>query len=79
VIDLSQPTLRHLTPPPFLVAVGIPYLNQEEEVQLREQYEERRSQSNGSGNPSYISPNPNKGPGSVPEEHREYIGRVVYV
>uniref|UniRef100_A0AAZ3QTL5 Uncharacterized protein n=1 Tax=Oncorhynchus tshawytscha TaxID=74940 RepID=A0AAZ3QTL5_ONCTS len=55
---------------------GIPYLNQEEEVQLREQYEERRSQSNGSGNPSYISPNPNKGPGSVPEEHREYIGRV---
>nr|XP_029513547.1 poly(A)-specific ribonuclease PARN [Oncorhynchus nerka] len=56
---------------------GIPYLNQEEEVQLREQYEERRSQSNGSGNPSYISPNPNKGPGSVPEEHREYIGRVV--
>uniref|UniRef100_A0AAZ3PI12 Uncharacterized protein n=2 Tax=Oncorhynchus tshawytscha TaxID=74940 RepID=A0AAZ3PI12_ONCTS len=57
---------------------GIPYLNQEEEVQLREQYEERRSQSNGSGNPSYISPNPNKGPGSVPEEHREYIGRVVF-
>uniref|UniRef100_A0A8C7IK95 Poly(A)-specific ribonuclease PARN n=1 Tax=Oncorhynchus kisutch TaxID=8019 RepID=A0A8C7IK95_ONCKI len=56
---------------------GIPYLNQEEEVQLREQYEERRSQSNGSGNPSYISPNSNKGPGSIPEEHREYIGRVV--
>uniref|UniRef100_A0A674CUY2 Poly(A)-specific ribonuclease PARN n=1 Tax=Salmo trutta TaxID=8032 RepID=A0A674CUY2_SALTR len=55
---------------------GIPYLNQEEEVQLREQYEERRSQSNGSGNPSYISPNSNKGPGSIPEEHREYIGRV---
>uniref|UniRef100_A0A674CWB9 Poly(A)-specific ribonuclease PARN n=1 Tax=Salmo trutta TaxID=8032 RepID=A0A674CWB9_SALTR len=54
---------------------GIPYLNQEEEVQLREQYEERRSQSNGSGNPSYISPNSNKGPGSIPEEHREYIGR----
>uniref|UniRef100_A0A8K9XY97 Poly(A)-specific ribonuclease PARN n=1 Tax=Oncorhynchus mykiss TaxID=8022 RepID=A0A8K9XY97_ONCMY len=56
---------------------GIPYLNQEEEVQLREQYEERRSQSNGSGNPSYISPNSNKGPGSIPEEHREYIRRVV--
>ncbi|CAB1344145.1 unnamed protein product, partial [Coregonus sp. 'balchen'] len=56
---------------------GIPYLNQEEEVQLREQYEERRSQSNGSGNPSYISPNSNKGPGSIPEEHREYIGRVI--
>uniref|UniRef100_A0A8K9XS97 Poly(A)-specific ribonuclease PARN n=1 Tax=Oncorhynchus mykiss TaxID=8022 RepID=A0A8K9XS97_ONCMY len=55
---------------------GIPYLNQEEEVQLREQYEERRSQSNGSGNPSYISPNSNKGPGSIPEEHREYIRRV---
>uniref|UniRef100_A0A8C7INA5 Poly(A)-specific ribonuclease PARN n=1 Tax=Oncorhynchus kisutch TaxID=8019 RepID=A0A8C7INA5_ONCKI len=47
---------------------GIPYLNQEEEVQLREQYEERRSQSNGSGNPSYISPNSNKGPGSIPED-----------
>ncbi|XP_042173200.1 poly(A)-specific ribonuclease PARN [Oncorhynchus tshawytscha] len=55
---------------------GIPYLNQEEEVQLREQYEERRSQSNGSGNPSYISPTQTKAL-AAPEEHREYIGRVV--
>ncbi|KAJ8001413.1 hypothetical protein DPEC_G00169250 [Dallia pectoralis] len=56
---------------------GIPYLNQEEEVQLREQYEERRNQSNGSGATSYISPNSNKGPGSVPEEHKDYIKRVI--
>uniref|UniRef100_A0A6Q2XSG7 Poly(A)-specific ribonuclease PARN n=1 Tax=Esox lucius TaxID=8010 RepID=A0A6Q2XSG7_ESOLU len=56
---------------------GIPYLNQEEEVQLREQYEERRNQSNGSGTTSYISPNANKGLGGVPEEHRDYIKRVI--
>ncbi|KAL1005169.1 hypothetical protein UPYG_G00055470 [Umbra pygmaea] len=55
---------------------GIPYLNQEQEVQMREQYEERRSQSNGSGTNSYVSPN-SKGPGSIPDEHREYIKRVV--
>uniref|UniRef100_A0A6Q2WY96 Poly(A)-specific ribonuclease PARN n=1 Tax=Esox lucius TaxID=8010 RepID=A0A6Q2WY96_ESOLU len=57
---------------------GIPYLNQEEEVQLREQYEERRNQSNGSGTTSYISPNANKGLGGVPEEHRDYIKRVMF-
>uniref|UniRef100_A0A673HJD3 Poly(A)-specific ribonuclease PARN n=1 Tax=Sinocyclocheilus rhinocerous TaxID=307959 RepID=A0A673HJD3_9TELE len=32
---------------------GIPYLTQEEESQLREQYEERRSQINGAGPVSY--------------------------
>uniref|UniRef100_A0A7N6C1X5 Poly(A)-specific ribonuclease PARN n=1 Tax=Anabas testudineus TaxID=64144 RepID=A0A7N6C1X5_ANATE len=40
---------------------GIPYLNQEEEAQLREQTEERRNQhANGVGTPSYISPSSSK-------------------
>ncbi|KAF4075538.1 hypothetical protein AMELA_G00235570 [Ameiurus melas] len=56
---------------------GIPYLNQGEESQLREQYEERRNQSNGVGTPSYISPTSCKGPMNVPEEHKEFINRVV--
>ncbi|XP_063055858.1 poly(A)-specific ribonuclease PARN [Engraulis encrasicolus] len=55
---------------------GIPYLNQEEEVQLREQYEERRNQSNGAGNPPFISPS-SKGSINVPEEHKDFINRVV--
>ncbi|XP_031417976.1 poly(A)-specific ribonuclease PARN isoform X2 [Clupea harengus] len=54
---------------------GIPYLNQEEEVQLREQYEERRNQSNGAGTQSFISPS--KGPMNVPEEHKDFINRVI--
>ncbi|XP_067115164.1 poly(A)-specific ribonuclease PARN [Osmerus mordax] len=54
---------------------GIPYLNQEEEAQLREQVEERRSQSNGA-TPSYISPS-SKGPAHVPDEHKDFINRVV--
>ncbi|KAL6482507.1 hypothetical protein MHYP_G00105870 [Metynnis hypsauchen] len=56
---------------------GIPYLNQEEEAQLREQYEERRNQMNGSGTPSYISPSSGKGPVNVPDEHKDFINRVV--
>ncbi|XP_058891312.1 poly(A)-specific ribonuclease PARN [Acipenser ruthenus] len=56
---------------------GIPYLNQEEERKLREQYEERRSQSNGAGTPSFMSPNSCKGPVVIPEEHRAFIERVV--
>ncbi|KAB5523778.1 hypothetical protein PHYPO_G00156350 [Pangasianodon hypophthalmus] len=56
---------------------GIPYLNQGEESQLREQYEERRNQSNGVGTPSYISPTSCKGPMNVPEEHKDFINRVV--
>ncbi|XP_078132024.1 poly(A)-specific ribonuclease PARN [Sander vitreus] len=56
---------------------GIPYLNQEEEAQLREQTEERRNQhANGVGTPSYISPS-SKGPAHVPEEHKDYINRVI--
>uniref|UniRef100_A0A8C2YVG7 Poly(A)-specific ribonuclease PARN n=1 Tax=Cyclopterus lumpus TaxID=8103 RepID=A0A8C2YVG7_CYCLU len=55
---------------------GIPYLNQEEEVQLREQSEERRHQhANGVGTPSFISPS-SKGPAHVPEEHKDFINRV---
>ncbi|RXM32436.1 Poly(A)-specific ribonuclease PARN [Acipenser ruthenus] len=57
---------------------GIPYLNQEEERKLREQYEERRSQSNGAGTPSFMSPNSCKGPVVIPEEHRAFIERVVF-
>ncbi|XP_053472268.1 poly(A)-specific ribonuclease PARN [Ictalurus furcatus] len=56
---------------------GIPYLNQGEESQLREQYEERRNQSNGVGTPSYISPTSCKGPMNIPEEHKDFINRVV--
>ncbi|KAI5623602.1 poly(A)-specific ribonuclease PARN isoform 2, partial [Silurus asotus] len=56
---------------------GIPYLNQGEESQLREQYEERRNQSNGVGTPSYISPTSCKGPVNVPEEHKDFISTVV--
>ncbi|XP_017543900.2 poly(A)-specific ribonuclease PARN [Pygocentrus nattereri] len=56
---------------------GIPYLNQDEEAQLREQYEERRNQMNGSGTPSYISPLSGKGPVNVPDEHKDFINRVV--
>ncbi|XP_068177275.1 poly(A)-specific ribonuclease PARN [Antennarius striatus] len=57
---------------------GIPYLNQEEEAQLREQTEERRNQhANGIGNPSFISPSSSKGPAHVPEEHKDFINRVI--
>ncbi|XP_072319625.1 poly(A)-specific ribonuclease PARN isoform X2 [Eucyclogobius newberryi] len=55
---------------------GIPYLNQDEEVQLREQTEERRNQhANGVGTPSFLSPS--KSPAHVPEEHKDFISRVV--
>ncbi|XP_018558109.1 LOW QUALITY PROTEIN: poly(A)-specific ribonuclease PARN [Lates calcarifer] len=57
---------------------GIPYLNQEEEAQLREQTEERRNQhANGVGTPSFISPSSSKGPAHVPEEHKDFINRVI--
>ncbi|XP_042341736.1 poly(A)-specific ribonuclease PARN [Plectropomus leopardus] len=57
---------------------GIPYLNQEEEAQLREQTEERRNQhANGVGTPSYVSPSSSKGPAHVPDEHKDFINRVI--
>ncbi|XP_077425932.1 poly(A)-specific ribonuclease PARN [Vanacampus margaritifer] len=57
---------------------GIPYLNHEEEAQLREQTEERRSQqANGIGTPSYVSPSGSKGPAHVPDEHKNFINKVV--
>uniref|UniRef100_A0A665SYZ7 Poly(A)-specific ribonuclease PARN n=1 Tax=Echeneis naucrates TaxID=173247 RepID=A0A665SYZ7_ECHNA len=57
---------------------GIPYLNQDEEAQLREQTEERRNQhANGGGTPSYISPSSSKSPANVPEEHKDFINRVI--
>ncbi|XP_019362974.1 PREDICTED: poly(A)-specific ribonuclease PARN isoform X1 [Gavialis gangeticus] len=56
---------------------GIPYLNQEEERQLREQYDEKRSQANGAGSLSYISPNATKCPVTIPEDQKKFIERVV--
>lgn len=57
---------------------GIPYLNQEEEAQLREQTEERRNQhANGVGTPSYISPSSSKCPTNIPEEQKEFISKVI--
>ena len=46
---------------------------------MREQAEERRNQqANGAATPSYISPS-SKGPAHVPEEHKDFISRVMYV
>uniref|UniRef100_A0A8D0L5E2 Poly(A)-specific ribonuclease PARN n=1 Tax=Sphenodon punctatus TaxID=8508 RepID=A0A8D0L5E2_SPHPU len=56
---------------------GIPYLNQEEERQLREQYDEKRSQANGAGTLSYISPNATKCPVTIPEDQKKFIEKVV--
>ncbi|XP_061850173.1 poly(A)-specific ribonuclease PARN isoform X3 [Colius striatus] len=56
---------------------GIPYLNQEEERQLREQYDEKRSQANGAGALSYISPNATKCPVTIPEDQKKFIEKVV--
>uniref|UniRef100_A0A8C5PU59 Poly(A)-specific ribonuclease PARN n=1 Tax=Leptobrachium leishanense TaxID=445787 RepID=A0A8C5PU59_9ANUR len=55
---------------------GIPYLNQEEERQLRDQYEEKRSQANGASSLSYISNAP-KTPVNIPEEHKSFIDKIV--
>ncbi|KAF4791982.1 Poly(A)-specific ribonuclease PARN [Turdus rufiventris] len=57
---------------------GIPYLNQEEERQLREQYDEKRSQANGAGSLSYISPNSTKCPVTIPEDQKKFVEKVVY-
>ncbi|XP_037670145.1 poly(A)-specific ribonuclease PARN isoform X2 [Choloepus didactylus] len=56
---------------------GIPYLNQEEERQLREQYDEKRLQTNGAGSLSYVSPNTSKCPVTIPEDQKKFIDRVV--
>uniref|UniRef100_A0A7N9D9X8 Poly(A)-specific ribonuclease PARN n=1 Tax=Macaca fascicularis TaxID=9541 RepID=A0A7N9D9X8_MACFA len=57
---------------------GIPYLNQEEERQLREQYDEKRSQANGAGALSYVSPNTSKCPVTIPEDQKKFIDQVVF-
>uniref|UniRef100_A0A8D0VMN2 Poly(A)-specific ribonuclease PARN n=1 Tax=Sus scrofa TaxID=9823 RepID=A0A8D0VMN2_PIG len=57
---------------------GIPYLNQEEERQLREQYDEKRLQSNGAGALSYVSPNTSKCPVAIPEDQKKFIDQVVF-
>ncbi|ROJ26346.1 Poly(A)-specific ribonuclease PARN [Anabarilius grahami] len=54
---------------------GIPYLTREEECQLREQYEERRSQMNGAGPVTYTPPS-GMGVCSVPEDQRDFIKTV---
>ncbi|XP_053550675.1 poly(A)-specific ribonuclease PARN [Bombina bombina] len=56
---------------------GIPYLNQEEERQLRDQYEDKRSQSNGASTMSYVSPNAPKTPVNVPDEQKGFIEKMV--
>ncbi|XP_023560182.1 poly(A)-specific ribonuclease PARN [Octodon degus] len=56
---------------------GIPYLNQEEERQLREQYDEKRSQANGAAVLAYVSPNTSKCPATVPEDQKKFIDQVV--
>ncbi|XP_071616952.1 poly(A)-specific ribonuclease PARN isoform X3 [Heliangelus exortis] len=56
---------------------GIPYLNQEEERQLREQYDEKRSQANGAASLSYVSPNATKCPVTIPEDQKKFIEKVV--
>ncbi|KAG3259362.1 poly(A)-specific ribonuclease PARN isoform X2 [Ictidomys tridecemlineatus] len=57
---------------------GIPYLNQEEERQLREQYDEKRSQANGAGSLAYVSPNASKCPVTIPEDQKKFIDQVVF-
>ena len=61
----------------FKLHLGIPYLNQEEERQLREQYDEKRLQSNGAGTLSYVSPNASKCPVTIPEDQKKFIDQVV--
>ncbi|XP_063201091.1 poly(A)-specific ribonuclease PARN isoform X3 [Chroicocephalus ridibundus] len=56
---------------------GIPYLNQEEERHLREQYDEKRSQANGAGSLAYTSPNATKCPVTIPEDQKKFIEKVV--
>ncbi|NXE03534.1 PARN ribonuclease, partial [Lophotis ruficrista] len=56
---------------------GIPYLNWEEERQLREQYDEKRSQADGAGSLSYVSPNATKCPVTIPEDQKKFIEKVV--
>uniref|UniRef100_A0A5F9DVK1 Poly(A)-specific ribonuclease PARN n=1 Tax=Oryctolagus cuniculus TaxID=9986 RepID=A0A5F9DVK1_RABIT len=56
---------------------GIPYLIQEEERQLREQYDEKRSQTNGAGTLAYVSPNASKHPVTIPEDQKKFIDQVV--
>lgn len=60
------------------VAVGIPYLTQDEESQLREQYEERRGQINGNG-PITYTPNSSLSVSHVPEDQRAFIKTVEWV
>ncbi|KAA0721650.1 Poly(A)-specific ribonuclease PARN [Triplophysa tibetana] len=54
---------------------GIPYLTQEEESQLREQYEERRGQINGNG-PITYTPNSSMSVSHIPEDQRAFIKNV---
>ncbi|EGV96344.1 Poly(A)-specific ribonuclease PARN [Cricetulus griseus] len=50
---------------------GIPYLNQEEERHLREQFDEKRSQANGAGALA-------KCPVTIPEDQRKFIDQVMF-
>ncbi|KAK2097545.1 hypothetical protein P7K49_022996 [Saguinus oedipus] len=72
--NVTEPAVKYSLD---VVKYGIPYLNQEEERQLREQYDEKRSQANGAGALSYVSPNTSKCPVTVPEDQKKFIDQVV--
>ncbi|KAL4685347.1 hypothetical protein H8959_000944 [Pygathrix nigripes] len=55
----------------------IKFFAMEEERQLREQYDEKRSQANGAGALSYVSPNTSKCPVTIPEDQKKFIDQVV--
>lgn len=67
-----------LTAVTCVVAVGIPYLTKEEESQLRDQYEERRSQINGNC-PITFTPNSGTSVSHIPEDQRAFIKTVEWV
>lgn len=52
-------------------------MNQEEERQLREQYDEKRSQASGAGALAYASPDASKCPVTVPEDKKKFIDQVM--
>ncbi|KAM3916669.1 poly(A)-specific ribonuclease PARN [Leptodactylus fuscus] len=60
---------------------GIPYLNQEEERQLRDQQEDKRYQSNGASTMSYmyISPDTPRAPVApvIPDDQKDFIDKIV--
>ncbi|XP_073884373.1 poly(A)-specific ribonuclease PARN isoform X8 [Macaca fascicularis] len=68
----------YVFPKPFnRSSPDVKFVCQEEERQLREQYDEKRSQANGAGALSYVSPNTSKCPVTIPEDQKKFIDQVV--